>query len=417
MRGIEEIFSGENLLAYSGACLELAARIPERKKLKPFDTLLIPSRGAVPFFIGMRYGLKKVAQLSSDHEDFLNGLEISPLLPSIGEEAQTAENSSKRTNVLLVPFTADLNIGQFDPTQSNDEYTKKTRIYWANVTSAMFRDREQRLRNPHFRSFTDITLKDIERRSEIAEFYCNFPKIQRFAMIDTVISGRASNDILQAFDNLAIEKQNPDLMPAAFLVVDENGHKLNRVFASYLNRKTLGGQVEMFYVPRIVSEDEGASLLGVAATVYPSVMRASKSLRLYDQEFFVGAGSWHTLSSLKHEETYAVTFKKFMDVINKGIDTVFQREYSQDDDHHTEAIFENARRDLVKHLIDYKVLSHHDVNVGFLGLNKRYSADPKSLPYETHSKVVHIPFDPVSTNNITSKLCGLSPHLSYVRPG
>ena len=89
MSSLEEIFSTENILAYSGVCLDLAVEIPETRSLpgKDFDTLVIPSRGAVPFFLGMAYGLNKLSEnFGGVYQDFYQNLGVQETMTSLFHE-------------------------------------------------------------------------------------------------------------------------------------------------------------------------------------------------------------------------------------------------------------------------------------------------------------------------------------------
>ena len=403
---LERIFSERNVLDYSTACLELGVKMPEVRDSFDFDTLVVPSRGAVPFFLGACYSLNKLKKFGGEHEEFYEGLGVQKILSSLLPESLKVSSNinASKTKVIIVPFTADLNIGKFDPKENNDEYVKKTRNYWANVTASFFKENGERERDPYFRSFADFILKDLEKREDVALEYKNFPKIRRFSMIDTVISGRASNDILQAFDGLAQKLGNDNLMPYGFLIVDEDGGKLRPYYNQYLMRKRLQGQLDIRKIPRIFSEDEGASLLGVASVVYPSVMRGSKMLRKGGEEFFVGAGSWHP--GYKISEKHSDSFGKFMRMIYNGVDYVFAREYEVD---------ESKAERIRERFLDSKAefLDHRARNIKAFCLGESVGLDifpirterysPKGV-YETKSHVVHTPFDELSEKKAIQRL-------------
>lgn len=404
---IDKIFSEDNMLAYAGACLDLAVAIPDKSKSEGFDTLVIPSRGALPMFLGMAYSLQDMGMISQDHKDFTDNLGIQPVLePLMPEQPKiSTDTAGKQVKVLLAPFTADLNIERFDKSQDNTTYTTKTRTYWANVMASLFKDRSARAKDPYFGSFTDVILRDIEGRGNIAEMYENFPQVNKFSMIDTVISGRASNDILKSFDAIAHKNENPNYKPTAFLIVDENGKKLNPNFGAYLKRKRATGDVEMIYVPRIVSEDEGASLLGISAFVYPSVMRSSQDLTLDGEEFFVGAGSWRLATELNSGSVYEANFKKFMNLVYRAVDAKYAKDYVGHSDDELEK-FRVERENFVKHAEDTKILRIHEDGAGLIKYcpRKLYTV---TNPYETGSHVAHMPFDDASTDRAVMKLRSL----------
>jgi len=409
---VDEAFSEDNLLSYSGACLSLAIDVPEKVVRKSLDTLVIPSRGAVPFFLGMTYALDKLrGPMGAEYADFYDNLGVQPMLtPLLPENSRVANSvNGRKYKVLMIPFTADLNLEKFDENEDAAEYTSKTRNYWANVTAAFFKGRNERKRDPYFRTFADVVLKQIEGRDVAAEVYESFPPIKRFCTIDTVISGRASNEILRSFDILAQEHGNEHMMPHAFLVVDKNGDKLrkNLGFYEYLRMKENIGQVNMFPIANILSEDKGASLLGVSAVVYPSVMRASKKLEYNGQEFFVGAGSWFLGSELgevkeEHGETFS-RFKRFMDVVYRGIDAKFVDNFGGDYER-AKQVFNEAREGFLEEAHATRIFCLNAPNVPELNLN---FADAVRGSYDTHSQVVHVPFNDSATRQITDTICNI----------
>ena len=418
MSTIDDIFSEENMLKYADACIDLAVDVPQFRSnsQEPFDTLVIPSRGAVPFFLGMVYALGQLRDIGPEYHDFIENVGVqemlAPLIPESSPISRTVDG--KKVRVLLSPFTADLNIEKYDKRELSTEYTKKTREYWARVTASFFKPLEERTKDPYFRSFTEVILKEIERRGYVAENYARFPQITNFAMIDTIISGRAATEILQAFDAIARETENDSFNPHSFLVIDESGRKLRPVFSRYLNIKRARGQIrEMYEVPRIVSEDEGASLLGVSAVVYPSVMKESKLLSIGGKEFFVGAGSWRLGSDLgEGENMYKLNFDKFMGLVYAAIDTQFASQYGLGEPKFNLDRFRHIRKEVAKYLADKKVLTINDPNTEVLNLNPRYTVVE---PYETGSHVVHIPFDASSTEQLLSRICS-SPGVFCHRP-
>ena len=425
---MDDIFSERNMMAYAGACIDLAVSIPERQKITGFDTLIIPSRGALPFFLGVAHALEDLSLFGSEQKNFRDNLGVQPVLaPLLPEDSQISPNvDGKKIRVLLAPFTADLNIEKFDPTTNNTDYTTRTRDYWAKVTAAFFQPPQSRREDPYFRSFVDTVLRGIEGRDEVASGYEAFPEIQSgFSMVDTVISGRAANDILRSFDRLSEVRQDPRLRPTAFLVVDNGGSKLRSKppFFAYLNQRKVWGEVELFEMPRIVSEDEGASLLGISAVVYPSVMRASNALEVavvekgenVRREFFVGAGSWYLAPDLRSADSNDCdkNFNWFMDVVYKAIDAKFAAEYEGVAGSDEMMQFRGAREEFVRHAERIKILSLHEQDVSALKLSSRYKPEPKGV-YETHSHVLHIPFSNRTTGAIVKDLLSI-PGVSYRR--
>ncbi len=407
MGTLDKIFSEDNLLSYSRVCLSLAEDIPEYKNMmgRDFDTFVIPSRGAFPFFVGMMYGLDKLRELGGSHEDFYSRLAVPKMLDSLLPKGISERERSKKypIHVLPIPFTADLNVEKYDPLMDNSKITLKTRQYWSHVTNAFFKKPRQRLKDPYFRSFTNFILRDVENRDDLAKFYEQFPTIEKFSMLDTVISGRASNNILSTFDEIAKKEGNPDIAPTAYLIVDEDGKKLSPAFRPLLMRKRSEGGVFLYNTPLTVSEDEGASLLGVAAVIYPSIMRLSQGFCLGKDEFFIGAGSWHRSKDLP--SPYYENFKSFMNVIYRGIDSIFGPEYlCASEGKRERQNFLEARESFLERAKRVNILNETSDHVSVLNPSHKYGYDSN---YETSSHVLHAPFNTEGEGRAYAQISGL----------
>jgi len=189
-------------------------------------------------------------------------------------------------------------------------------------------------------------------------------------------------------------------MPYAFLVIDESGRKLKRDFSAYINRKKVIEQVKTYPINRIVSEDEGASLEGVAAVIYPGIIEASRNLirniNGYTEPFFVGAGSWHII----YGNNYLNNFKRFMDLVYSSIDFKYAEDFGGGGEREAE-IFREKRKEFVRYAKKQKILSGHNGDPAMLRLNPRYTI---YRSYETGSHVLHIDFNEKSIQDILSEI-------------
>ena len=396
-KSLDNIFSEDNLLDYGRACLDVAIALSGRD----IGALLIPSRGAFPIFLGAISALK---YLGREHEDFKETYQrLNPVIPVNGWldrdlPQKDREKDLSNLNILFAPFTADLNIPQVD----NLEMIRLVRDYWSKVTSSFFLPVDERGRDPHFRSFTNVILEFIEGRKELADVYRNFPQIKKMGLIDTVISGRASSNILESLDSLEIE-------PHSILVVDSSMEKLRTPFKQNLLRRKYEGKAQLIPTRRIVSEDEGAALEGVIALVYPSLMIRSLDLEYQGKDFFFGAGSWHYPSITEAE--YSKNFGLFLDVIKDtvAINTIghfCERKTGEE----PERDFENSRRSFLENMAQHNFLRKRDESVDVFNLNPALRANK---PYETGSHVLHVPFDENSTNTVMAELMSVVPQVSY----
>lgn len=398
---LEDEFSKENIESYAEACINLAMDMPNHK----FDTLLIPSRGAVPVFLGTLYALKYLGECDEPCKAFADRLTAPYIIRKAvipGKERQDAKG--EKIGVIPFPFTADLNLSRYKPTASNDTFKAFTRQYHSKVLRSFLKEPEERVEDPYFKIFTKL-LSDIENRGDLAKSYALYPKIKNLAMIDTAISGQAIYTILEALGEEGIS-------PEAFVILDENGEKLKSPYKErigynifdkdskfvYERRGSKNVKIPLnidrrkinFYpMKRIVTEDQGCALQGVAAAVYPSIIVEGLS-RLAEKVFPLGAGTWYPLTS---EKKHRQIFYKFINTLKLGIKKNFCNSQEKQP---LEDMFELKRKGLINLLqetnledIDKDNLKHYYPN---------YNLDTIQDVYESGAKVMHICFNKDFTN-------------------
>lgn len=397
-KSLELIFSEENLLDYGRACLDVALDLSGRD----LDTLLIPSRGAFPIFLGAISAIKFLKKDYKDFEDLYN--KLNPIINVNGWLQEYLQGNKKNRdypiNILFSPFTADLNI--LDKRVDNIEMTELVRNYWSKVTKSFFLSPEERKKNPYFKSFADIILRFIEKREDLAVKYENFPVSKNMGLIDTVISGRASSTILDCFERIEVE-------PYSILVVDDNGKKLKTPFKQKLEKRNYDRDVKLIYTSRLVSEDEGACLEGVVALVYPTIMVDSFTLKYENETFFLGAGSWHypPLSG----SIYSNNFRLFMNTIRDAVEVNVSGKYCKRRKRYDpEESFLNSRRAFLENMEKFNFLGMKDSSVSPFNLNPSLNV---INPYETGSHVLHVPFDKDSNERIIQKIVSSIPCVKF----
>lgn len=396
--GLEAEFSDENVRAYSKACVDIADSLLVRSKDDGFDTLLIPSRGAVPFFIGAVYALQELAETFPDAKSLLGKLRIPNMMREYvlpADLSRANEPTKKPVNVLFMPFTADINMQPFaeqnsiEESVSSEEFVNRTRLYWTKVVKGLAQGGKRRAESPHLQFYLFL-LREHERRPDIAEEYESSPRVDEIVMIDTVISGRASTTIIDGF---AQEKMSPHCL----LIVDNNGNSYKQPYKTQIEIGKSRGMIETFMIPKIFSEDRGASLEGVIGVVYPSLMYQATGLMLNGQYFFpAGAGSWYPL---REGDTHKKAFLSFCRMLRAGV-SLSCEEYSScpDAETHQKSLDAN-RRILLETLRKYDLLSQ---NPEQLRKVKLVQANPKTI-YETSSHVVHVPYPEGYTREVLAR--------------
>ena len=151
---LETIFSDEHLLDYGRACVDVSLDIGSRD----IDTLLIPSRGAFPIFLGAVSALKYIGREYEEYEIWRNRL--NPIISINGELNDYVPKPNipqeEHINILFCPFTADLNI--IGRSVDNTEMTRLVRDYWSKVTASFFLPPVERKHDAYFKSFSDVVL-------------------------------------------------------------------------------------------------------------------------------------------------------------------------------------------------------------------------------------------------------------------
>ncbi|MFH1248648.1 MAG: hypothetical protein V1660_00660 [archaeon] len=402
-------FTNENLRSYANACMTLAWDIPQYN----FDTLLIPSRGAVPIFLGMTYALKYLGKESKTHQDVLDRM-AAPLTIKRGLIPNAKEGrkiTDKDIKILPYPLTADINMTKYESDASNDYYSRAIRESSTKVIKSFFKEPYERIKDPYFRFFSEIINK-IEKREQLALEYTTYPKINNLAMIDTVISGRASTTILNAFGEQGV-------YPQTFLVVDRKGEKVNKEFQYQLGykkcdkdceyfayQKKMGRtikedinidrrKIEFYDVNRIVTEDTGCALQGVSATLYPGIILEGNK-KLFPHLSGVGAGTWHAVPRERNHRKILYHFLNTLkaavnlqcaDFCGENIESLINKE----------EIFEKKRKTLVGMLETAELPQINKENIN--SYYPEYSPENIANLYESGAQVLHIIFAKEFTDN------------------
>jgi len=301
---LEREFSFENLKAYAQACENIGIRIAEiLEGDKEGIAILLPSRGAIPVFMGACFSLRQL--------EILGKIDLPPLtcFDYVRKEvASPGESQRFKIPVLIFPFTADVNFDNLVASPNKQlEIIDNMRRFGARAVLEFFKPPEERnsLEYQLFLAF----LKIVEGRRGIIEFYKNFPQIYRLVIIDTVISGRASWTILNEWENNGVKIGEGEKIEP-ILVVDADGKKVKEDFGKYIHICR-----SCYHIPRILTEDRGAALEGVVAVVYPQlVLIAHERTDLYPQGYPL-FGSWHSIP-LRFQDTYLGMFNGFLATID-----------------------------------------------------------------------------------------------------
>lgn len=343
---LENEFSRENIDAYARVCLDIGVQLVGMTRSyfeKPVSAgktkaILLPSRGALPIFVGALLALHETGQKDLDVSRFLAGVEIPNFfvfekLRKIQEEigAHGIRGIAKhKLPIVLFPFTADIDFSKLGVERNSSE---EDQIIWGirefcSKAVLEFYKKPRTRNGKEFQRFLKF-LETVEGRSARIGFYQNLPQLEEIITIDTVISGRASSAIVPVFAESGLPYKS-------LLVVDENGQKLKPQFRDIFYRYR--NNVMRYDMPRILTEDRGAALEGVVAVVFPQLI-----LKSFRKGKFISAGDWFDLT--RRDQPYRETFNSFLDLLiasyrGEGVN------------------FENQKRSFLRTVTDKQVLRH-----------------------------------------------------------
>lgn len=400
----EEEFSKDNLTGYAWTCLNIASDMAKRD----FDTLLLPSRGAVPIVVGTLHALYELGEVGFEKEGkLLRRFRLPAIVQKLARLPIEYHPTKNAINTILVPFTADINVDKEALEQilekdrldtsnidvRNMQAIKKrrreklqeieksiidgTRKFWARFVSSLY---DKNKNQDAYKNYYFNLAKKIENDPSQLEHFDRHP--EKMALIDTAISGRASSTILQELD-----KYTKDVY--SFIVVDENGKKFKRNYSDYLKGKQGEHTLKLYPMNRIVTEDRGSSLEGVISIVYPSLLTESKNFDNKNENIRFIPGTWH----LGPEGYHTATFDKFIETLRYVIKSELKDKEKEKEE--LENLFDATRKELIEFLQKYKTMEDEPEELPF-NLNPLFKIAKRK---ESGSRVVHvyfkdIPFQP-----------------------
>lgn len=241
----KDIATLDDLISFGDAVEEIAYELIDLE-LKGYENLLIPSRGAYPFYL---HAYKYFEATSN------------PYQPTF--------------NTLILPFSSD----NFE---NHEGRAETVREYWVDTYNSILNG--QKNANQKFYSFLAHKFTALQRKNTIMSDI--FDRVEdasdiipshrpaddkRFIFIDTVISGRATDTILRAMDKRGMQYH-------AILIADQNGQRLKPKYKSYLKQKEAQGKVKFINIDNLFTEDKGPGLLGMGTLVFPSLIHAAAGI-------------------------------------------------------------------------------------------------------------------------------------------
>lgn len=321
----------ETIAQYVEGCSEIGVGlhtvVEHIKQAGKKPIVLIPSRGAVPIFLLAHEAIRSLdpSHFLLDHSkvgyypkgifSLLSGGSLAEGM--IGGQEILNNKQPTETDIILYPFTADVSAEQ-----NGEEWLAR------------------RLRESCARAFCELVFKNNEYLEDLEWYYflmnktkeinCNgsrmnpkqivdllrfYPKPTdcEIVLIDTVISGRASQDIITAFAAL-------DQRITPLLAVDTRG--TNRFQAARkaeiertMSWEYMGDQHPFIEFP-LITEDKGAAFLGVSAVNFSNFNKPG-FFRSVDNRFkhdFLPQSCIWSLPPSRFGQEHLNLFHKFLDI-------------------------------------------------------------------------------------------------------
>lgn len=387
MPKIREEFTEDNFLSLALACVEAGERIKDAYD-DGIDSIIVPSRGACPIVRGIIKAIGEYArERGEEYVEIYEALQLPPFLEKEYDSMKGRAGNKKLRNIRVIPYplTADVSLPEnllksYGITL--DYVTDSIRNYGAEVIASLRLNQKEREKNDKF-NFLTFIFEDVEGREEDANFYRNLDQINYPLIVDTVISGRSLSTIAK---NLS----EHEVKYSALGIVDVNGMKLKPEYLKILSSSD-SGRIELIKVERILSEDRGASLLGVIGCIYPNLaLEAQEELDIRP----CGSVTWHHIplksknkvsqEMKRMSDTHYEVFRDYIGALYDGIELLLRKNPDRDT--------ENRMRERINRVVgsieEHKLLHHY----GELLDHRAFVKDNIGVEEidESSSHVVHI---------------------------
>lgn len=257
-----DIITTASIFSYASACVEVA-RTSMRRGREGYRYTIVPSRGAAPIEHGATSYFHAVVKKAVKGPDFAR-LMRQHLTSPLGAE-------------LYLPFTAD-NCAEMKDIGSAD-----VRRFWAKVAAAIVRGD---LADPHYRFFAFV--RDRVCRVGFKAAIEDNVRHPRFVFLDTVVSGRAITEIIDAFDAEGLTECH------YLLVIDVQGAKLEPRHRLRLEGLRDVGRATLLFVDSLFTEDQGPAVSGIWSLSCPELMTVARDeIPDFARHGAIGAGVYY----------------------------------------------------------------------------------------------------------------------------
>jgi hypothetical protein len=251
--------SVENLDSYAEACISLFDALEGLMK-SGFTNLVIPSRGAYPFYSFATSIAKMTMRQFLDFHLYHTGMKV-----------------------LLLPFTSDWG----DATVGLN--SAKARGFWVKILNDIL---NQRI-SPHTIYYESI-VNQLGGRFKVNNMWSLPGRFYQgnnatsFVFLDTIVSGQAICEIITSFKEQGITDY------FVIGIADNDGAGIKAEYNQIIHAEIAAGRMKLIRVKRIFSEDTSPLLnTGICSMVFPSLIQmAYDQIPDFQKDGLVGGGLW-----------------------------------------------------------------------------------------------------------------------------
>lgn len=253
----------ENLKSYADACETIALKLIDLET-GGYCNMVVPSRGAAPL---------EHAATTYFHLVWKKSFTA----PLDRLRAQQAHTWGPMINPLYLPFTADI------PPEITGVDSRDIRRFWSGVLAAIVSGDHA---SPYFRFYGFL-------RSRVCRV--GFPHRHeseamgsRFVFLDTVLSGKAVHEIMDAFDEFGLNDCH------FLLVADDMGNRIKPAHRRRINQMVEIGRATLVPVKKLYTEDQGPAVSGVWSVTMPEMMEVAREMNpRFRNDGAIGAGLYY----------------------------------------------------------------------------------------------------------------------------
>jgi hypothetical protein len=269
---LEDLITPANMVSYARAAIRVA-RTCARLGAAGYEAMIVPSRGAVPVVQHAQSYYRAILQPCMTFEDRLRKLESC--------------NRNPLHLAFHAPFTADAG-----PLGLKGLTTAHIRHFWARVIASIIRGDTD---CAHYRWYRFV--RDEICRIGHHDGFERHLRSGKVVFIDTVVSGRAAVEIVDAFEAEGLTDIH------YLLLLDENGARMDVRFASRLYQLEARGRATLVKLDSLFTEDQGPAVSAVWAVVMPDLMEEARQRIPAFSDGIIGAGLYYWEASKREDES------------------------------------------------------------------------------------------------------------------